>query len=195
MPPGEQLVDQSYMSGKNLALSAEQGIDLVGRPEQDHGAPEGYRQANFGIDEEKKEAVCPAGHTSVVWSEKPISDGERCRVQIRFQGKTCQACPAFGVCTTSMQGRSLTLNEYRDLLEPCRARAKTEEFKQEFRLRSQIEGSVSELVRGYGARHARYRSCANNRLQACFTATAANLKRTIRWSLQRERCATEAVAA
>lgn len=195
MQPGEQLVDQAYMSGENLARSAQQGIDLFGRPEQDHGAPEGYRQANFQIDEEKKEAACPTGHKSVVWSEKPIGDGERCRIQIRFERKSCQACPAFGVCTSSTQGRSLALNPYRDLLEPCRARAKTEAFKQEFRLRSQVEGSISELVRGYGARHARYRGQAKNRLQACFAATAANLKRTIRWFLQRERCATEAEAA
>jgi transposase len=195
MQPGKQLVDQAYMSGPNLARSTEEGTDLVGRPEQDHGAPEGYRQANFQTDEEKKEAVCPAGHKNVVWSEKLIGDGERCRVEIRFASKTCQECRAFGVCTKSTQGRSLALNPYRDLLEPCRARAKTEEFKQEFKLRSQIEGSISELVRGYGARHARYRGRAKNRLQACFTATAANLKRTIRWSLQRERCAAEAVAA
>jgi transposase len=195
MEPGEQIVDQSYMSGPNLADSAEQEIDLVGRPEQDHGAPEGYRQKNFQVDEEQKKAVCPAGHTSVVWSEKPVDDGERCRIEIRFARQTCQECPAFGVCTKSAQGRSLTLNPYRDLLEACRARVETEEFKQEFRLRSQIEGSISELVRGYGARHGRYRGRAKNRLQACFMAAAADLKRVIRWSLQRERCAAEAVAA
>ncbi len=195
MQPGEQIVDQSYMSGPNLARSAGQGIDLVGRPEQDHGAPEGYRQADFQIDEEKKEAVCPAGHKSVVWSEKPVGDDERCRIEIRFDRKTCQKCPAFGVCTKSSQGRSLRLNPYRDLLEACRARVKTEEFQQEFRLRSQIEGSISELIRGYDARHSRYRGRAKNRLQACFTATAVNLKRVIRWSLQQETCAAESVAA
>jgi len=195
MQPGEQLVDQSYMSGPNLARSAGQGIDLVGRPEQDHGAPEGYRQADFQIDEEKREAVCPAGHKSVVWSEKPIDDGGRCKIQIRFARKACQECDAFGVCTKSAQGRSLALNPYRDLLEPCRARAKTEEFKQEFKLRSQIEGSLSELVRGYGARYARYRGRAKNQLQAHFTAVAVNLSRVIRWSLQREERASEAEAA
>jgi transposase len=193
--PREQIVDQSYMSGPNLAQSAERGIDLVGRPEQDHGAPEGYRQADFQIDEEKKEAVCPAGHKSVLWSEKPIGDGQRCRVRIRFASKTCSECPAFGVCTKSPRGRSLTLNPYRDLLELYRARANTEEFKQEFCLRSHIEGSISELVRGYGAREARYRGRVKSRLQACFIATGANLKRTIRWYLQREECASEAVAA
>lgn len=195
MRPGEQLVDQSYMSGENLARSAERKIDLVGRPEQDHGAPEGYRQADFEIDEEKKEAVCPAGHKSVVWSEKPIGDGERCRIEIRFERKVCQECPAFGVCTRSLQGRSLTLNPYRDLLAVARARVHTEEFKQEFRLRSQIEGSISELVRGYDARYARYRGQAKNRLQACFRATAANLKRVIRWSLRKETRVAEAAAA
>lgn len=195
MQPGEQLVDQSYMSGPNLARSAKEGIDLVGRPEQDHGAPEGYRQADFQIDEEKKVAICPAGHQSKVWSEKPVGDDQRCRIAIRFEAKVCQACPAFGVCTRSLQGRSLGLNPYRDLLAVARARVKTEEFKQEFRLRSQIEGSISEMVRGYDARHARYRGRAKNRLQACFTAVALNLKRTIRWYLQEEARATEAVAA
>lgn len=195
LKPGEQIVDQSYMSGPNLAHSAKQEIDLVGRPEQDHGAPEGYRQANFQIDEEKKEAICPAGHKSVIWSERPVGDDGRCRIEIRFSRKDCQQCSAFGVCTKSTQGRSLYLNPYRDLLEPCRARAKTEEFKQEYRLRSPIEGSISEAVRGYDARHARYRGRAKNRLRACSTATAVNLKRVIRWLLQQEKCAVEAATA
>ncbi len=192
--PCKQLVDEAYVSGPDLARSAKEGIDLFGRMQKDHRAAQGYRQANFQIDEERKVAECPAGHLSNVWSEKVVDDG-RTKIEIRFDSKTCRECPAFGVCTTSSQGRSLLLNPYRVEVEAARARQETTEFKLEFRLRSQIEGSISELVRAHDIRHTRYRGRVKTRLQACFTATAANLKRAIRWSLQQEARAIEAAAA
>jgi transposase len=193
--PREQLADVAYVSGENLAHSAEEGIDLFGPAQEDHGAPEGYRQANFQIDEVNKLAKCPAGHTNDTWSETVVDDDGRTKIEIRFDSKTCQACPAFGVCTTCAQGRSLLLNPYRIEIGAARARQKTEQFKLEFRLRSQIEGTISELVRAHEARYTRYRGRVKARLQACFTATAANLKRAIRWLLQQETRATEAAAA
>jgi len=193
--PREQLADESYVSGEDLAHSAKEEIDLFGPAQEDHGAPEGYRQADFKIDEVNKVAECPAGQKSDTWSEKVVDDDGRTKIEIRFDSKTCRECPAFGVCTTSSQGRSLLLNPYRVEIEAARARQKTESFKLEFRLRSQIEGTISELVRAHGARYTRYRGRAKTRLQACFTTTAANLKRTIRWLLQQEARATEAVAA
>jgi transposase len=158
--PTEQYVDQNYTSGENLAHSAQQGIRLMGRPQEDHGAPEGYRQADFQIDEERREARCPHGQRNVVWSEQPAGEGLLPRVQIRFAGSTCRACPAFGQCTRSPQGRAVVLNPYRAWIRAGREQARTEAFRLAFRRRSPIEGTLSELVRGHGLRFSRYRGLA-----------------------------------
>jgi len=181
--PGEQLVDQGYMSGENIATSAAEGIELVGIPLEDTQGPAGFRQSDFQIDEEKRQATCPAGQTSTVWSGRQGSEGEPAAIQIRFEGKTCQACPHFGVCTTSKQGRSLTLHPYRQMLLAQREQAKSESYRKRLHLRAGSESAISELVRAHGLRRARYRGLAKLRLQAYFTAIAVNLKRVIRWWL------------
>lgn len=179
--PSEQQVDQGYMSGEYLVKSAKLGINLMGVPLDDTQAPAGFQQNDFRIDPEHQQATCPAGQTSRVWSEKKSKEGEPPLTLIRFDAKTCQACIYFGQCTTSCQGRSLTLHPYREALEARRAEAKTEAFRARLHLRAGIEATISELVRGHGMRHSRYRGQGKLRLQGYFTAVAVNLKRALRW--------------
>jgi len=190
--PKEQQVDQSYVSAENLVDSAKRGIELLGIPPADTAGPKGFRQTDFEIDEEQHRAVCPAGQTNVVWSER--QNYPRCpdglpAVQIRFAAQTCQQCKFFGQCTDSMQGRSLLLHPYRAVLQARRAEAKTKAFLERLRPRAGIEGTVSELVRAHGMREARYRGKEKLRLQGFFAATAANLKRTMRWLSTTEKAA------
>jgi transposase len=184
--PSVQQVDQAYMSGENMARSAEQGIELLGVPPADTQGPAGFQQADFDVDETTRQAMCPAGQTSVVWSERPAPEGTPCQVYVRFSASACQGCPHFGICTTSVQGRSLTLHPYRHLLVGRRAEAQTEAFKEKLHPRAGSEGTISELVRGYGLRQARYRGASKQRLQAYFTAAAANLKRLARFPARQE---------
>lgn len=182
--PGEQQVDQGYMSGQNLVDSAARGINLMGVPLADTQGPPGFRQADFQVDEEARKATCPAGQSSVVWSECQRSGYSAPSVLIRFEAQTCQCCPYFGRCTTSLHGRSLTLHPHRAALSARRAEAQTEAFRQRLHLRAGSEATISELVRGHRLRWARYRRQAKVRLQAYFTAVAVNLKRLVRWWVQ-----------
>ena len=179
--PGEQQVDQGYMSGRNLVESAQLGIDLLGVPLQDTQGPAGFRQSDFQIDEGTHQATCPAGHTSRIWAERHLPEVEEPAIQIRFEAQTCQQCPFFGRCTSSRQGRSLTLHPYRVALAARRAQAQSMVFRERLHPRAGIEGTISELVRAYRLRWARYRGLAKVRLQAYFTAVAANLRRLVRW--------------
>jgi hypothetical protein len=179
--PAEQWVDQGYMSGEHLVKSAEQGIDLVGVPLDDTQGPPGFRQGDFQIDEAAQQATCPAGQKSVLWTEKALAEGEPPAIQIRFAAQSCQNCPFFGQCTSSRQGRSLTLHPYRAALLARRAEAKTAAYQERLHRRAGIEATISELVRGHGLRRARYRGRRKIQLQAYFTAIAANLKRLARW--------------
>ena len=180
-PAGEQLVDQGYMSGGNIAASAARGVELVGLPLEDTKGAVGFRQADFHLDEPARQAICPAGERSAVWSERQRRPGEPPSIQVRFCGQTCQACVHFGVCTQSRQGRSLTLHPYRQVLQARRQEASSEGYRHRLRLRAGVEGTISELTRAHGLRQARYRGLAKLRLQGLFTALAADLKRLARW--------------
>ena len=54
------------------------------------------------------------------------------------------------------------------------------EFKKEMHRRNGIEGTQSELVRGYGLRYARYRGFVKVRLQNYLIGAACNLRRLCR---------------
>lgn len=174
--PNEHQVDQGYLSGENLVESAKLGINLLGLPLADTQGPPGFRQADFAIDEAARQATCPDEQTSRVWSQRRTG-----QIQIRFDAQRCQPCRFFGVCTQSPQGRSLTLHPHRLALIQRRAEAKTPAFLEKLHLRAGIEGTISELVRSYGLRRARYRGQAKLRLQMAFTAVAINLRRLVRW--------------
>lgn len=184
--PGEQQVDQGYMSGQNLVESAAQGIKLMGKPLADTQGPTGFRQTDFEIDEVKQQAVCPAKQISVFWKVRQQA-GQPPAIQIRFAAETCRACPFFGQCTSCQRGRSLTLHPYRLALTKRRAEATQPEFLEQLHLRAGIEGCISELTRAHRLRWARYRGRKKIQLQAYFTAIAANLKRLIRWWTAPER--------
>ena len=57
---------------------------------------------------------------------------------------------------------------------------KTEDFKEQMKARNGIEGTISELCRGHGARRARYRGKKRLRTQGLFSALAVNVKRLAR---------------
>jgi IS5 family transposase len=62
-----------------------------------------------------------------------------------------------------------------------RAEARTEVFREQMHRRAGIEATISELVRRYRFRYARYRGLAKLRLQGYFTSVAINLVRLVRW--------------
>ncbi len=179
--PGEQQVDQGYMSAENLVCSAQLGIHLMGMPLDDTRGPPGFRQSDFRIDEATHTATCPAGLQNNIWAQRTTPSGKPPPTLVRFDASSCQACQFFGRCTCSSQGRSLTLHPYRSILLQRRAEAKTPAFQMQLHVRAGIEATISELVRKHGLRCARYRGKTKVRLQAYFTATAANLKRAAPW--------------
>jgi transposase len=190
--PSELLVDKGYMSGENIVRSQEQGIELVGIPLSDTQGPVGFKQADFSLDEETKQATCPAGVRASVWSERGSRRGKSSEILVRFPAQDCRVCSFFGRCTTSSQGRSLTLGRYRLALEQQRKLAKSDDYRKRLHERAGIEATHSEAVRCHGLRQARYRGTGKVQLQASFTATAMNLKRVTRWWAQQIRQAAKA---
>ena len=76
--------------------------------------------------------------------------------------------------------RTFVVGELHSLLQQRRREMQTVAFKLDMRKRNGIEGTQSELVRGYGLRQARYRGLAKVRLQNYFIGAACNIRRLFR---------------
>jgi len=208
--PAQQLVDTGYTSVRNLARSQERfQIDLIGpvyRDRQWQGRiTEGFTSERFQIDWDRRQVTCPQGRGSVGWSETTSSRG-RAVVHVTFAPAECLPCPARARCTRATTGggaRALTLKTRaeHELLELARSRQQTEDFAALYAQRAGIEGAISQGVRAFGLRQARYRGLRKTHLQDVATATAMDLTRLHHWlegdlptSTRRSRFARLAVA-
>jgi transposase len=190
--PGEQVVDSGYVSGKHLAESEADGVDLVGPPLADT-SPNGFKLADFTIDRAARQAICPAGQVSVKWAVRRERDGSA-SVQIRFPAAVCAACPLRPQCTTSQDGRNLSVSEHYERMVARRAEAQTPTFRAKLTTRAGIEATLSELVRAHGLRRHRYRGDAKRHFEHLLKAAACNLKRLARALATRQHLAPAPLA-
>ena len=66
-------------------------------------------------------------------------------------------------------------------MQAARQRQETEEFAMHYTRRQGIEGILSQGVRAFGLRRARYRGQAKTHLQHVGTAVAINVRRVTDW--------------
>ena len=185
--PAEQLADASYVCGSNLVSSHARQIDLIGPAFKDNTwqakADEGFDVANFRIDWEKKTVTCPRERQSTRWSKTKTARG-RSMIHIDFSPEDCTPCPSRSSCTRAKNlPRTLTLQpkEEHEAIQFARKRQKTEDFASIYSQRAGIEGTVSQGVRAFGLRQARYRGLQKTHLQELATAAAVNVGRIANW--------------
>jgi transposase len=142
----------------------------------------GFEASRFIIDWEKQEATCPEQRTSsswtpsVDWPQNPV-------IRIKFAKKECRQYPSREHCAGNEMRRTLTIRpepQYK-ALQAARAREQTLEYAKEYAQRAGVEGTISQAVRGFGARRCRYLGAAKTHLQQVLTATAVNCVRLANW--------------
>ncbi len=195
--PGEHLLDTGYVDGEHLVSSqSDYGIQLVGPVAQDVSwqakAGQGYEAASFQVDWEHKTVTCPQGKSSRKW--KRAQDHHHLQIiHVEFGKADCLACPARALCTTAATNpRQLALRpqaQY-EALQAARKRQTTQEFKAEYALRAGVEGTLSQGIRAFGLRQARYIGQAKAHLQHVITATAMDVVRLLAWITETPRCTT-----
>ena len=197
LPPSEHLVDSAYVDAELLVRSREElGIALIGPGRPDpawqtrvEGA---FTAERFEVDWGRRQARCPQGKLSVGWSERVEGTG-RPYVRVSFRHADCSACSVRAMCTRKRyQPRHLRLPpqaEY-EALRVARGRLTTAEGRRLYARRAGIEGTISQGVRAFGLRRARYRGSAKTHLQHVATAAAINLGRLSDWFRAVPRAAT-----
>jgi transposase len=197
LPPSEHLVDAAYIDAELLVSSGTAyGITLRGpaRPNPNWQAKVAgaYTLADFTVDWESRQVHCPQGKAAASWAERVDATG-RTYIQVRFHQQDCRACDARTFCTQATQApRTLTLHPQAEFeaLQAARAWYASDEGQQRYKRRAGVEGTLSQGVRAFGLRDARYRGLAKTRLQHVATAAAMNVDRIVAWLDERPRAKT-----
>jgi transposase len=185
--PREHLVDAGYPDAAVLADSQRKhGVAVIGpvppNVQWQALAPDGFDVTCFAIDWEESTATCPAGQPSRRWETSTDRHGNQ-MIHIQFARQDCEACPHRSACTTSRNGRRLTVRPKEQYLALAAARQfqRTPEFTALYQARAGVEGTISQGLRVADLRHARYIGLAKTRLQHVLTAAALNVIRVARW--------------
>lgn len=172
------VADSAYGSGATRAALTQRGARLFVKAPPEQNTHGGFPKSAFVIDLEERTATCPAGVTTTVFLPAARGGG-----RFRFPAQTCASCPLRDRCTSSGQGRTLTVGPYEALLAEARALQATDHFKHIYRgKRPTVERVISRQTRN-GGRKARYRGQDKIEAQQRLKAAAENLARMFRLGL------------
>lgn len=187
--PSEHFVDAGYVDAEHLVTSdREYQLDLCGPVSRDPSwqarSKSGFDISCFAIDWEAQTVTCPQGKVSQSWyarTEKRLSV-----IQVRFAGHDCAGCAGRGQCTHARTGpRVLTFKHKAQhaALQTARQRQETPEFRERYKTRAGVEGTISQGTRSFDLRRSRYIGLAKTHLQHVATAAAINLTRAVSWTM------------
>ncbi len=186
--PGLHLVDASYVDAQALVSSQrDYQVELLGAAPGDGRwqakAGKGFDASHFTLDWDTKKATCPAGKQSVEWSNARDAGGHPV-VRIKFSRRDCGTCMHRSDCTRAADAPRAILVRAKEeylALQAARAREAETDFKIEYGRRAGVEGTLSQGVRAFHLRQARYIGLAKTHLQHVATAAAINMVRLAAW--------------
>ena len=179
--PSALYVDGAYVSSQILKDAHDEGREVRGPAPAAPDRGKTFTAEAFDVDVAARSAVCPASQPSTNCSR--LEEAKTGKVNFRFEWNDtlCGACPKRPQCVGATQShRTLVVGEHHSFLQARRREMQFPEFKKEMHRRNGIEGTQSELVRGYGLRYARYRGLVKVRLQNYLIGAACNLRRLCR---------------
>jgi transposase len=121
---------------------------------------------------------CPQGHSLICHQERPQ---EQLKVYLIEDPALCAHCPLRQQCTESKRGRSIRRHVQADLVAAGRAEANSAAARYSRKRRRHVmEGSFADAFNNHGAKKARWRGLARQRIQSWLIATVQNLRILLR---------------
>jgi DDE family transposase/transposase-like protein DUF772 len=156
-------IDRAYLSS---ALVRDRGPDLAIYCKAWRVRNTGGRFAKdqFSLDFAAGQLTCPAGVTMLFEPGRTV----------RFPKDTCAGCPLRARCTTSSNGRSVSIHPDEALLAELRQRQHTPEGRAKLRERVAVEHTLAHVGHWQG-RRARYRGTRKNLFDLRRVAVVHNL--------------------
>lgn len=182
--PGEHLVDLAYVDGGHLvSCQTDYGVDLVGPVPPDNSwqaqANQGFAVPCFSLDWANQQVTCPAGKVSRSWRPEQDKRGNDL-ITVSFAQADCRACAHRLNCTSGrVSPRTIHFRPQAEhiALQAARQRQQTAQFKQAYKKRAGVEGTISQGTRSFDLRRSRYIGLAKTSLQHILIAAAMNLTR------------------
>jgi hypothetical protein len=178
--PEEAFADAGYISAPALEQADTDGYELCGPVGAPPHSGERFGSDAFVVDIPNRQATCPAGKLSTECSRITETKIQTTYYYFAWAKADCTMCPLKDRCLSKIKCkpfRTLQVGEKHMTVQERRNLCKTPEYQLRMRRRNGIEGTHSELTRGYRLRRSRYRGLRRTDIQMQFTAAACNLRR------------------
>jgi transposase len=142
-------IDRAYLSS-GLVRDREPGLAIYCKAWRARNAGR-FAKDQFTLDFTAGQLTCPAGVAM------PFEPGRT----VRFPKSTCAACPLQARCTTSSNGRSVSIHPDEALLAELRQRQQNPDGRAKLRERVAVEHALAHIGHWQG-RRARYRGTRKN---------------------------------
>ena len=178
--PEEAFADAGYLSAPALEAAQANGYVLTGPIGAPPHSGKRFGSDAFAVDIPNRQATCPAGKISTECSRITETGIQATCYYFAWAQVTCVMCPLKGQCLSKKKRkpfRTLQVGDKHMIVQERRNLCKTHEYQRRMHRRCGIEGTHSELTRGYSLRRSRYRGLKKTDVQMQFTAAACNLRR------------------
>ena len=172
LAPQAVLADSIYGSDDNCEAAKEMGVEVIS-PVMGSPAEKVLLLTEFEFAESGKVLACPQGHGPV----KVKCKGDRYTASFGLEG--CQNCPRRNECPVVPGKRHFYLRYDRKAVRLAKRRAyeKTPEFRDRYRFRAGVEGTISAYNARTGVKQLRVRGLEAVRFCATLKATGVNILR------------------
>lgn len=165
---GRELTEIAQEAGAEIingsSLKAALDVDWDNPEERAVALDKGFTKSTFVLDWERQQITCPNQVTV------PFQIGTK----VQFPKSACANCPLQVRCTTSQQGRSVSIHPEEQLLQELRQRQLTQAGRAKLRQRVAVEHSLAHL--GHWQTHrARYIGLRKNLFDLRRVAVVHNL--------------------
>ncbi len=154
--PEALLADAAYGSDDNVQACKKDGIELTSPVNRSKLDPDKLNVGDFTIDPETEQVQrCPAGHAPLA----STYEEEKEQTTTRMDARVCETCPLRAQCPVQGKGKTRTFRHTpaeRRRAERRRHEA-TDAFRDAYRKRAGIEGTISGMKRRTGLGRLRVR--------------------------------------
>ena len=183
LAPLKLIGDTAYSDGGYRKALKAHGTELVAPMRITNNITRAvFPKSMFDYNPRKNTLTCPAGVTI----KQSFHDYNKDIRMFHFPLTKCGPCEHLPQCTNAREKRRVVgIGPAHQELREAEIYNKTDQFKQDMKLRPGIEGKLSEMKRYHGLTRARYRGLRKVSLQCYFTAVAVNLKRWIKLEMEK----------
>jgi len=182
LSPTELLADSLYGGDEDVEKARKHGVEVVSPTmgEQSHA----ISLADFHYSESDELLSCP-----MVQAPQRTKTGKNGGKIVHFDQATCDLCPRQSDCPVKRIKQSTTISYDAKALRLARRRVKekTAAFRETYRYRAGIEGTMSDLDRLTGIKHLRVRGMTQVRVATTLKATGLNILRSAAFRIRKRR--------